>query len=367
MVLDKVSRALLVKLFYQNNNNSAAALREYRRIKGIRRGPLSAVALKNMIRKFELTGDLGIAPGRGRRPVTPQIVEEVTVAMAENAGRNLRSSSSARAVSRQLNIPWSTVRKVLRTIVKWYPYKLHITHQLLPHDADIRIDFALTFLARVEVDDMWPWNILWSDEAHFTLTGAVNTHNCRIWGSSPPTNVHEVPLHSERVTAWCGFTANFLIGPFFFEELGPQGPMTCSVNGTRYCDLLRQHVIPALRERGALDSTVFMQDGAPPHIANVVTRLLRNTFGENRIISRSFQNAWPPRSPDLNPCDFWLWGYLKDRVYQRNTNTCWRLKMSIAREIANIPPEMLRASVEQSLVRFQAVLDANGNHIEHRL
>lgn len=98
MVLDKVSRALLVKLFYQNNNNSAAALREYRRIKGIRRGPLSAVALKNMIRKFELTGDLGIAPGRGRRPVTPQIVEEVTVAMAENAGRNLRSSSSARAV-----------------------------------------------------------------------------------------------------------------------------------------------------------------------------------------------------------------------------------------------------------------------------
>ncbi|PSN39284.1 hypothetical protein C0J52_14647 [Blattella germanica] len=117
MVLDKVSRALLVKLFYQNNNNSAAALREYRRIKGIRRGPLSAVALKNMIRKFELTGDLGIAPGRGRRPVTPQIVEEVTVAMAENAGRNLRSSSSARAVSRQLNIPWSTVRKVLRTII----------------------------------------------------------------------------------------------------------------------------------------------------------------------------------------------------------------------------------------------------------
>ncbi|PSN43359.1 hypothetical protein C0J52_15565 [Blattella germanica] len=116
MVLDKVSRALLVKLFYQNNNNSAAALREYRRIKGIRRGPLSAVALKNMIRKFELTGDLGIAPGRGRRPVTTQIVEEVTVAMAENAGRNLRSSSSARAVSRQLNIPWSTVRKVLRTI-----------------------------------------------------------------------------------------------------------------------------------------------------------------------------------------------------------------------------------------------------------
>ena len=35
MGLDKVSRALLVKLFYQNNNNSAASLREYQRIIGI--------------------------------------------------------------------------------------------------------------------------------------------------------------------------------------------------------------------------------------------------------------------------------------------------------------------------------------------
>jgi hypothetical protein len=25
--------------------------------------------------------------------------------------------------------------------------------------------------------------------------------------------------------------------------------------------------------------------------------------------------AWPPRSPDLTPCDFFLWGYVKDRVY----------------------------------------------------
>jgi len=26
-------------------------------------------------------------------------------------------------------------------------------------------------------------------------------------------------------------------------------------------------------------------------------------------------HSWPPRSPDLTPCDFFLWGYLKERVY----------------------------------------------------
>jgi hypothetical protein len=25
--------------------------------------------------------------------------------------------------------------------------------------------------------------------------------------------------------------------------------------------------------------------------------------------------AWPPRSPDATPCDFFLWGYVKVQVY----------------------------------------------------
>ena len=29
---------------------------------------------------------------------------------------------------------------------------------------------------------------------------------------------------------------------------------------------------------------------------------------------RGFNNL-PPRSPDATPCDFFLWGYVKDQVY----------------------------------------------------
>ncbi|GBO29078.1 hypothetical protein AVEN_135027-1 [Araneus ventricosus] len=54
-----------------------------------------------------------------------------------------------------------------------------------------------------------------------------------------------------------------------------------------------------------------MQDSAPPHIANPVKRLLSVHFEYDRIISSHFATHWPPRSPDLKPCDFWLWGYLK--------------------------------------------------------
>ncbi|GBO03411.1 hypothetical protein AVEN_87946-1 [Araneus ventricosus] len=65
---------------------------------------------------------------------------------------------------------------------------------------------------------------------------------------------------------WCGITASFILGPFFFEEIGPSGPVTCTVNGTRYESLLRNQLIPALQQRGCVVSTIFMQDGAPPQI-----------------------------------------------------------------------------------------------------
>ncbi|GFX59897.1 uncharacterized protein TNCV_4984101 [Trichonephila clavipes] len=40
--------------------------------------------------------------------------------------------------------------------------------------------------------------------------------------------------------------------------------------------------------------------------------------------------AWPPRSPDLNSLDFFLWGYLKSLVYQTSVDTMENLTAGIA-------------------------------------
>ena len=60
--------------------------------------------------------------------------------------------------------------------------------------------------------------------------------------------------------------------------------------------------------------TDLRQNGTPSHIAQV-TALLRPHFVDERLISKGFQIALIPRSLDLNPSDFWLWGFLKDRTY----------------------------------------------------
>ncbi|GBO08047.1 hypothetical protein AVEN_143924-1 [Araneus ventricosus] len=115
-----------------------------------------------------------------------------------------------------------------------------------------------------------------------------------------------LPLHSQKVNLWFGFTAAIIVGPFFFEEIGPSGPVTCTINGTRYESLLSNQLIPALQQRGCVNNTIFMQDGTPSLIVTPVKQLLNLHFGNGRIICRHLPTAWPQRSPDLNPCDFWL-------------------------------------------------------------
>ncbi|GBL88979.1 hypothetical protein AVEN_255144-1 [Araneus ventricosus] len=250
---------------------------------------------------------------QGRKAIASTSVEDVATALQE-VSRNALGTCSVREVSRSLDMPVSTVRKILRNILQCYSFKITYVQELVPADLPKREAFALQFHARMEVDNAWPWNTLWTDEAHFYLQGSVNTQNCRIWARNNPFQMQPLTLHSQKVTVWCGFAAAFILCLFFFEEIGPSGPVTCTVDGKRYESLLRNQLIPALQQRGCVDSTIFMQDGAPPHIATPVKQLLNLHFGNDRTISCHFPTAWPPRLPVLNPCDFWLWGYLKDVV-----------------------------------------------------
>ncbi|GFW13952.1 uncharacterized protein TNCV_4700871 [Trichonephila clavipes] len=101
-----------------------------------------------------------------------------------------------------LDLPCSTVQKIMRNILRYYPYKLQLVQELLLHDLETRHLFSLQFLARLEADPEWPLNILWIDKAHFHLDGSVNTHNCQISETDNPHSTLQVPLHSPKIK--CG-------------------------------------------------------------------------------------------------------------------------------------------------------------------
>ncbi len=73
---------------------------------------------------------------------------------------------------------------------------------------------------------------------------------------------------------------------------------------------------------------------------------------------------WPPRSPDLNPCDFYLWGHLKSVVYNPLPKTLDDLKENIRREIKKIPKDVLNSVFLNLEKRCKSILEKNGGHIE---
>ena len=138
-----------------------------------------------MITKFEKTGSFDVKRDRGRKSVLAAAVEDVATALKEQTNSDA-GINSARGISRMLDMPISTVRKVTWNILRCYPYKITHAQQLLPEDMESRESFALRFPARMEMDNEWPWNILWPDEVHFYLHGSVNRQNCRIWATENP-------------------------------------------------------------------------------------------------------------------------------------------------------------------------------------
>ncbi|GFW65086.1 transposable element Tc3 transposase [Trichonephila clavipes] len=169
--------------------------------------------------------------------------------------------------------------------------------------------------------------ILFSDEAHFWLNGYVNKQNCRIWSEANPQVYVETPLHPEKLTVWCALCG--LVESFFKND-------------------------------GGHNELLFQQDGATCHTACATIDLLKDTFGD-RLISRFGPVNWPPRSCDLTPLDYFLWGYVKSLVYADKPRTLDHLEDNIRRVIADIRPQMLEKVIENWTSRLDYIRASRGS------
>ncbi|GFV90105.1 putative transposable element [Trichonephila clavipes] len=194
------------------------------------------------------------------------------------------------------------------------------------------------------------------DEAHFWLNGYVNKQNCRIWSEANPQVYVETPLHPEKRTAWCALWAGGIIGPYFFKN--DEGH-NVTVNGDRYRAMMNNFFISKLNNHD-VQELGFQQDGATCHTSRATIDLLKDTFGD-RLISRFGPVNWPPRSCDLTPLDYFLWGYVKSLVYADKPQTLDHLEDNIRRVIADIRPQLLEKVIENWTSRLDYIRASRGS------
>jgi len=105
-----------------------------------------------------------------------------------------------------------------------------------------------------------------------------------------------------------------IIGPFWFEDDNEQ---SVTINDEGYVQVLGKFSTALGRRRGVVRVLQwFQQDGATPHTSNKSLAWLEQRFSD-RLISGRCDRQWSPHSPDLNPADFYMWGYLKAVVLKR--------------------------------------------------
>ncbi|GFT49188.1 uncharacterized protein TNCV_2860311 [Trichonephila clavipes] len=98
----------------------------------------------------------------------------------------------------------------------------------------------------------------------------------------------------------------------------------------------------------------FQQDGTTCRTARATFDLLKDTFGDRRIAHLGPVN-WPPRSCDLTPQDYFMWGYVKSLVYADKPQTLDHLEDNIRRVIADIRTQMLEKVIENWTSRLDYI------------
>lgn len=348
----------MLLLYGETGQNLRAAERLYRERFPHRRHPSGNTILRVVQRVRDTGKVMPSYEGRGpERPRRVQRAEDNLLHLVE-----MDPGISTRTAARQLNISHGTVHNILRNELL-YPYHVQKVQRLLDNDFPRRATFCEWFRETEIRHPNLRSVILFTDECCFTKDGVLNYHNIHHWAYENPHEIHQSSSqHRISINVWAGILGDHLLGPHVLPH---------RLNAVGYLNFL-QNTLPDYLDDIPLDvrrQMWFMHDGAPPHAARPVQEHLNQTFAH--WIGRGGTVPWPARSPDFNPLDFFLWGYLKNLVYDRRQEILdvedLRDRVVTAAQLIRQEMPSFQAVHDNFSRRIEACIRARGGHFEHLL
>lgn len=351
----------MVYVYGYCDGNSRAAETEYAERFPQRRTPNRAV-FSEAFRRLRENGSFAQAP-RAMGIFAALVDDHRTEEVLDHFDTD--PETSTRRAAAELGIPRMTVWRTLKADGR-YPYHKQKTQELLPEDYPKRIQYCEWLLLQQAEDPRFTNKILWTDEATFTRKGIFNSRNYHVWAHENPHAIHVSSYqHEFSLNVWLGILDNRLIGPLF---------LPARLNADGFLNLLNNEFNPllddvTLRQRQQM---MFQMDGCPAHWGLAPRNWLNQNYPHRWIGRASLHDlnlaAWPPRSPDLTPLDFFLWGELKQKVYAQPVTSVEQLRERILAVCAQITPTMCRDAVTTGVTRrCHACLQVDGMHFEQLL
>lgn len=304
----------------------------------------------NAYREGRVPGTRGPGAGRPRTVDDDVVLDEV----------RQEPGTSVRIIERRTGIPKSSAHRILKRH-RYHPYHITRVQTLLTSDYQRRVVFCRQMIAKWRENPNFFNDVLWSDESACKRDGYLNLHNLHSWRLTNPHEKREVRSQYQfKINLWTGILNGQIVGPFELPAV---------LNGENYLNFL-ENDFPVLLEGfpEELRERMWLQnDGCPAHYARAVREHLDIAY-PNRWIGRLGPILWPPRSPDLNPLDFFYWGCLKDKVYAKPITSEAELRQRVfeaAREISTI--SLIRRLNRNFIRRCHLCIRMGGRQFEHLL
>ncbi len=100
---------------------------------------------------------------------------------------------------------------------------------------------------------------------------------------------------------------------------------------------------------------VWQQNPVPCHVSNRSIKWLKD-----HCYDPVSKGCWPPSSPDLNPLDYFVWGYLRTHTNRHAHSTKASLIPFIKENFASMDTAMVAKTCVAFRGRVEAVIEAEG-------
>ena len=158
--LDLTTKIALIKCYYECGKSPIKCLRQYGREMQLHHHVCDESTIRRLVQRFEATGSVADLDRSGRPQIQEAIVDNVKQTILTLQSNNPLGISSTSQIAQAVNMPRSTVHKVIRTLLNWHPYRLRFLQELKDVDFEQRRQFAHWFRQKSSSDRHFLSNIV---------------------------------------------------------------------------------------------------------------------------------------------------------------------------------------------------------------
>ena len=177
-----------------------------------------------------------------------------------------------------------------------------------------------------------------TDEAWFYLSNCGGQRKVqyvsRGGGESARIPYYNKPSFAKGVMVWAGVSSKGKTKLYFVQP-------GAKINAQYYIqNILTPFISKDVKRLYPNGDFILHQDSAPSHAAKTTINFLMD-----KGIKFITPEQWTPMSPDASPMDYFVWGYLKQKLWSRKVNSLEGLKTALKQEWKKLPQDLINKAV----------------------